>query len=173
MTEFLQFSDLIGARLRRRTLGERLEAWIRHRIEATCTAAVARPMGWRLPSAVADVVAAAAPWMRDALEAETVLTVGAALDAWRRREVDGVLSVGPLECMPNKLAETQLVHIGEREGLGSLTLSLNGDPLDPEPLDAFALEVKARHRARRGPPPPPVPVSGGYEGIGELEPEGA
>ena len=49
----------------------------------------------------------AGPWVRDALEGETVLTVGAAVDAWRRREVDGVLSVGPLECMPNKLVEAQ------------------------------------------------------------------
>jgi len=173
ITEFLQFSDFIGARLRRRTLGERLETWIRHRIEACVTSAVAGPMAWRLPSAVADVVQMAGPWVRDALEAETVLTVGAALDAWRRKEVDGVLSVGPLECMPNKIAETQLVHIGEREGLGSLTLSLNGDPLDPEPLDAFALEVKARHRARRGPPPPPLPAGGEVQEFAELEPEGA
>jgi predicted nucleotide-binding protein (sugar kinase/HSP70/actin superfamily) len=173
ITEFLQFSDFIGARLKRRTLGERVETWVRHRIEACVTSAVARPMGWRLPSSVADVVKTAGPWVRDALEAETVLTVGAALDAWRRKEVDGVLSVGPLECMPNKIAETQLVHIGEREGLGSLTLSLNGDPLDPEPLDAFALEVKARHRARRGPPPPPLPAGGEVQGFGELEPEGA
>jgi predicted CoA-substrate-specific enzyme activase len=174
ITEFLQFSDFIGARLKERTKGERLESWIRHRIEACITAAVARPMGWRLPSAVADVVEVAAPWVRDALEAETVLTVGAALDAWRRREVDGVLSIGPLECMPNKIAETQLVHIGEREGLCSLTLSLNGDPLDPEPLDAFALEVKARHRARRGPPPPPaVPAEDEVQRFARLEPEGA
>jgi hypothetical protein len=76
--------------------------------------------------------------------------------------------------MPNKIAETQLVHIGEREGLGSLTFSLNGDPLDPEPLDAFALEVKARHRARRGPRPPPGnPVTQAVPGMGRLEPEGA
>jgi predicted CoA-substrate-specific enzyme activase len=173
ITEFIQFSDLIGARLKKQNLGDKLSTFIRHRIEACITAATARPMGWRLPSTVSDVIKVAGPWVRDALEAETVLTVGAALDAWRRKEVDGVLSVGPLECMPNKIAETQLVHIGEREGLGSLTLSLNGDPLDPEPLDAFALEVKMRHRARRGPPPPPVPASGELHGFRELEPEEA
>mgnify|MGYP001285140389 CR=1 FL=1 len=93
-------------RLKRQTLGDRLSTWIRHRIEPRTAAATARPMGWRLPTAVADVVEAAGPWVRDALEAETVLTVGAALDSWRRKEVDGVLSVGPLEGMPNKLAET-------------------------------------------------------------------
>jgi hypothetical protein len=50
--------------------------------------------------------------------------------------------------MPNKLVEAQLVHAGQREGLVSLTLSLNGDPIDPEVLDEFAYEVKQRFRAR-------------------------
>jgi hypothetical protein len=95
------------------------------------------------------------------------------VDAWRRREVDGVLSVGPLECMPNKLAESQLVHVGEREQLLSLTLSLNGDPVDPESLDAFALEVHARHRARR-PAGPERPAAGddALDRLPALEPEG-
>ena len=57
-------------------------------------------------------------------------------------------SAGPLECMPNKLVEAQLVHAGEKEGLVSLTLSLNGDPIDPEVLDEFAYEVKEKFRAR-------------------------
>jgi hypothetical protein len=60
--------------------------------------------------------------------------------------------------MPNKLAETHLAHVGEKLGIPTLTLSLNGDPVDPEPLDGFALEVKERFRARR-PPPPAAPVA--------------
>jgi hypothetical protein len=116
-------------------------------------------MGWPAVPPVSEVVRAARGYVHDALEGETVLTVGASLHAWRRREVDAVLSVGPLECMPNKLAETQLVHAGEAEGLLSLTLSLQGDPIDPEPLDAFAFEVQARFRKRRhrcGPCAPPA-----------------
>jgi predicted nucleotide-binding protein (sugar kinase/HSP70/actin superfamily) len=150
VSEFLHYSDHLGVRGKpRRGLGRRLNTWVRHRIDAVCHAAAADAMGWRLPAHVKQVVKAAGPWVRDALEGETVLTVGAAVEAWRRREVDGVLSVGPLECMPNKLAESQLVHVGEREEVLSLTLSLNGDPVDPEPLDGFAIEVHARHRARR------------------------
>jgi hypothetical protein len=87
--------------------------------------------------------------MDAALEGETVLTLGASIEAWRRGEVDGVVAVGPLECLPNKLAESQLCHVQEREGLPSITLSLNGDPIDPEPLDGFALEVHERFRSRR------------------------
>jgi len=56
--------------------------------------------------------------------------------------------VGPLECMPDKVAEAQLLHAREREGLLSMTLSLNGDPVDPELLDGFAYEVKERFRRR-------------------------
>ena len=71
-----------------------------------------------------------------------------------------MVSVGPLECMPNKLAEAQLHHAAEREGLLSLTLSLNGDPLDEAALDGFAFEVHRRFRAsdvvgvEPCPPPP-------------------
>jgi len=172
VSEFLQFSDHVGRRGKRLTLGDRLDGWVRRRIEVACHAAASEPMGWHVPPPVREVVKAAGPWIRDALEGETVLTVGAAVDAWRRREVDGVVSVGPLECMPNKLAESQLVHIGEREELLSLTLSLNGDPIDPEPLDGFAIEVHARHRARR--PADPARSTRAEEAgpLGALEPEG-
>jgi predicted CoA-substrate-specific enzyme activase len=172
-SEFLQYSDFIGARGARKSLRRRIDSWVRRRIDVICRAAVARDMEWHVPPHVKDVVAAAGPWVRDALECETVLTVGASVDAWRRREVDGVLSVGPLECMPNKLAESQLVHVGEREQLLSLTLSLNGDPIDPESLDAFAIEVHARHRARR-PVGPERPATGddALDRLPALEPEG-
>ncbi|BDG05410.1 BadF/BadG/BcrA/BcrD ATPase family protein [Anaeromyxobacter oryzae] len=159
VTEFLQYSDWLGVRGRRRTLAGRLDAWVRRRIERSCEAPVAAAMGWETAPYVRDVVRSARDYLRDAVEGEAVLTLGASLHAWRRRQVDAVLSVGPLECMPNKLAETQLVHAGEAEGLLSLTLSLNGDPVDPESLEAFAFEVHARARHRRAgrsrlPPPP-------------------
>jgi hypothetical protein len=75
-----------------------------------------------------------------------VLAVGLPIVQWRRGEIDGAVCVGPLECMPDKLAEAQLVHA--REALLSMTLSLNGDPVDPEILDGFAYEVKERFRGR-------------------------
>jgi predicted CoA-substrate-specific enzyme activase len=147
-TEFLQYSDHCGRRQRSPGLGGRLDGWVRRRLETACHDAAAPAMGWpRLP-AVAETLKDASGYLRDALEVETVLTLGASIGAWRRREVAAVLSVGPLECMPNKLAESLFHHAAEREGLLSLTLSLNGDPIDPEVLDAFAFEVHARARAR-------------------------
>ena len=57
--------------------------------------------------------------------------------------------------MPNKIAEAQYFHIAEREGLPSLSIPVNGDPIDPEMVDTFAFEVKAgfaeRMRAARQP----------------------
>ncbi|HSN15051.1 MAG TPA: hypothetical protein VLT61_10490, partial [Anaeromyxobacteraceae bacterium] len=67
----------------------------------------------------------------------------------RHGQIDAVIAAGPLECMPNKLAEAQLHHAAEEEGNLSLTLNLNGEPPDPQLLDAFAFEVHARHRERR------------------------
>ncbi|OFX23838.1 MAG: hypothetical protein A2V77_15855 [Anaeromyxobacter sp. RBG_16_69_14] len=80
-----------------------------------------------------------------------MLTIGVPLHAWREGEIDAVISVGPLECMPNKIAEAQFHHVAEKEGLLSLTLSLNGDPVDPEVLDGFAFEVHQRFRKRGRP----------------------
>jgi hypothetical protein len=61
--------------------------------------------------------------------------------------------------MPNKIAEAQFFHTAEREGLPSLTLALNGDPIDGSALDHFVYEVHARfgQRRRSGPSSSPEP----------------
>jgi hypothetical protein len=46
--------------------------------------------------------------------------------------------------MPSKIAEAQLFCVGEREGLPSLTISYNGDPVDLEVVDNFAFEIHRR-----------------------------
>jgi predicted nucleotide-binding protein (sugar kinase/HSP70/actin superfamily) len=105
-------------------------------------------MGWLARPATGDLLDAARPYLRDDLEGEAVLTLGNPLVAWRQGRIDGVLSVGPHECMPNKIAEAQFSHMAEREGLPSLTLSVNGDPVNPEVLDNFAFEIHARFRRK-------------------------
>jgi predicted nucleotide-binding protein (sugar kinase/HSP70/actin superfamily) len=151
VSEYLQYSDWISLRNGGGRLGHRFNHWIRTRIEAVVHDAAGREMGWRPAPRAPEILEAARPYLRDALEGEAVLTIGTPVHAWRHREIDAAISVGPLECMPNKLAESQLHHAAEREGLLSLTLSLNGDPVDPEVLDAFAFEVHARFRARHAP----------------------
>jgi hypothetical protein len=80
------------------------------------------------------------------------LTVGAPLHEFRHGHIDAVMSVGPLECMPTKIAEAQWHHVAEREGVLSLTLAFNGDPVNTAALDNFAFEVKERFHARKSPP---------------------
>ena len=105
-------------------------------------------MGWPHHAPIADTAAIGNHYLRQELEHEAVLALGLGAQGWRSGELDGLLCVGPLECMPNKLVEAQLVHVNAREGLVSLTLSLNGDPIDPEVLDEFAYEVKQGFRRR-------------------------
>ena len=89
------------------------------------------------------------PYVSEALHGEAVLTVGAPLHEWRHRQIDAVVNVGPLECMPTKIAEAQFHHVAEREGLLSLTLPFNGDPVSAAALDNFAFEVQARFQRRK------------------------
>ena len=78
-----------------------------------------------------------------------MLTLGGPVAEWRHGRIDAVLSVGPMECMPNKIAEAQLFHVAEREGLPSLTLPMNGDPLDTAVIDRFVYEVQTQFRRGR------------------------
>jgi len=152
VTEYVQYSDWNAVQNGEHALTDRLASWVRRRIETAVHDAAAGPLGWSPSPPTTALIAASSSYLRGALEGEAVLTIGAPVHAWRHREIDAAVSVGPLECMPNKLAESQLHHVAEREGLLSLTLSLNGDPIDPEILDAFAFEVQARFRARNGAP---------------------
>ncbi|HVS53145.1 MAG TPA: BadF/BadG/BcrA/BcrD ATPase family protein [Opitutaceae bacterium] len=122
---------------------------VQDRIRHTACAALDGPLDWPERHTANDMLAAARPYLSDQLEGEAVLTLGGPLLAWRHGQIDGVVSVGPHECMPNKIAESQFFHVAENEGLPSLTLPLNGDPADPEILDNFAFEMHTRFRQRR------------------------
>jgi predicted nucleotide-binding protein (sugar kinase/HSP70/actin superfamily) len=133
----------------RRGLPARLSSLLQARTQQVTYRAVARALGWPRRLATEETLAAAAAYLRPELEGEAVLTLGAPLAEWRRGHIDATLSVGPMECMPTKVAEAQLVHAAEREGLPSLTVSVNGDPVDPVILDNFAYEVHSRFRRAR------------------------
>jgi predicted nucleotide-binding protein (sugar kinase/HSP70/actin superfamily) len=132
----------------RNRLSDRFGDLVRHRIESAAFSALAPHLGWVTPPTIAAVVKAARPYVNAALEGEAILTVGAPLCEWRQSQIDGVVNVGPLECMPTKIAEAQFHHIEERDGLISLTLSFNGDPINTSALDNFAFEVHSRSRNR-------------------------
>jgi activator of 2-hydroxyglutaryl-CoA dehydratase/predicted nucleotide-binding protein (sugar kinase/HSP70/actin superfamily) len=117
---------------------------VRRRIESLAFGATAPYMGWPTPPSAEQLLATAQPYINASLYGEAVLTVGAPLYEWRHNQIDAVVNVGPLECMPTKIAEAQFHHVAEREGLLSLTLLFNGDPINTAALDNFAFEVKER-----------------------------
>ncbi|HSB21315.1 MAG TPA: BadF/BadG/BcrA/BcrD ATPase family protein [Anaeromyxobacteraceae bacterium] len=163
VSEYLQYSDYVAhKRGMKSSIPDRVEHWVRKRLLAACQHAAAGPLGWPEHASVPEVLQAAGSYVREELEVETPLTIGVPVRAWRKREIDATVSVGPLECMPNKIAEAQFCHVAEKEGLLSLSLSLNGDPIDPEVLDNFAFEVHQRFKRRRAAasasPPPPEAV---------------
>ena len=159
VTEFIQYSDYIAwKRGWKKGLAARIDRLVRERILDHPPRGAPGRSACPTPPTIDEAVEAGQPYVRHQLEVETLLTIGVPVRAWRRREIDAVVSVGPLECMPNKIAEAQFCHVAEREGLLSLTLSLNGDPIDPETLDNFAFEVHQRfRRAREGGAPTPNP----------------
>jgi predicted nucleotide-binding protein (sugar kinase/HSP70/actin superfamily) len=126
-----------------------LKPRLRSRIQESAYRAAADILGWPPRTRVRDSLRVAAPYVRAELSGEAVLTVGTAVHEWREGLIDGAVAVGPFECMPTKVASSQFFHVAEREGMPSLTISLNGEPMDLEGLDSFAYEVRARWKSRR------------------------
>jgi len=133
----------------RNRLADSFSDFVQRRIESVALGCIAPCLGWPAPPSVTEALDAAEPYVNAALEGEAVLTLGASLVEWRRRQVDAVVNVGPLECMPTKIVEAQFHHLAEREGLLSLTLAYNGDPISSAVLDNFAFEVRARFQQRK------------------------
>ncbi len=149
-SEWIAYCSYVRRQLpERNRFADRISDRIQHRVDYVTRKAIAPLMGWPALPSITESLAAAGPYVSAALEGEAVLTVGAALENWRRRQIDAVLSVGPLECMPTKIAEAQFHHLTEHEGLLSLTLAFNGDPINTAALDNFAFEVNARFRRKR------------------------
>jgi predicted nucleotide-binding protein (sugar kinase/HSP70/actin superfamily) len=149
LCEWIEYSDLINRREATAfRLGDHVSSAVQQRIQDLTYRVVARPLGWPPRPRVGPVLDAIEPFLRTGLFGEAVLTVGGPLEEWRHGRIDAVVSVGPLECMPNKIAEAQLFHVAEREGLLALTLPVNGDSLDDEVLDNFAFETHKRFRQK-------------------------
>jgi predicted nucleotide-binding protein (sugar kinase/HSP70/actin superfamily) len=149
VSEWLEYSDYFNSFEKSvNGPGNRLSRRISARIQNHAYKVMARELGWPQRTSVTDSIEAASPYIRKELLGEAVLTVGGPVHEWRHALIDGVVNVGPLECMPTKIAEAQLFYVGEREGLPSLTISYNGDPADPEVIDTFAFEIHQRFRMK-------------------------
>ena len=122
-------------------LGAHVSQKIQEYIVSHLYGAVGKILGWNASHSVRDIVRAATPYISPELISEAVLSLGVPVESFRSGEIDGVVAVGPHECMPNKIVESQLFHVCEHTGMHTLAVSVNGEPIDPDILDRFAFEV--------------------------------
>lgn len=145
--EFIEYVDHVNRHENHRHgLSARIGSAAQERVRSVAHRIMARELGGPDRVRVAGTLAAARGYVPQSLQGEAVLTVGAALQHWRAGVIDAVVNVGPLECMPSKVAEAQFFHIAQQEGLPTLTLALNGDPINVETLDNFVFEIHERFR---------------------------
>ena len=155
--EWLDYQEFINTKVGvPHTVASWVSAKVQARIQHRAHSIMAAALGWPPLLRAGEAVEAAGDYLRYPLEGEAVLTLGGPLLEWATGHVDGVLSLAPLECMPSKIAEAQFVHAAEREKVLSLTLALNGDPVDPQVLENFVFQVKERFRQRQAEPARPA-----------------
>ena len=149
LSEWLEYTDYLG-RLgySRHGFSDRFRSAIQRRIIALCANIFAAGMGSRFHNPVPDSLEAAGEYLRKDLWGEAVLTLGYAISERRNHHIDGIVNLGPLECMPTKISEAQFFHFAEQHKAPVLTLPLDGQSLDPQSLDNFAFEIHSRHQCR-------------------------
>lgn len=149
--EWIEYADIVNKDILK-SANTPLDIIISHFIRYMMFA-MYRPMAnalkWPKRHEVGHILDTASVYLRKDLIGEEILTIGTPLHAYQNGEIDGVVNVGPLECMPSKIAESQFYHLAENEGLISLNLSFNGDPIPDSVLDDFCFEVKRRFEMRR------------------------
>jgi predicted nucleotide-binding protein (sugar kinase/HSP70/actin superfamily) len=102
----------------------------------------ARALGWGPRLTVPETLEAAGPYVHPGLAGEAQLTVGGPLREFEHGLIDGVVIIGPHECMPCKIAEAQYGLVAERMGIPYLSIAVNGDPIDTEVVDHFAYDIR-------------------------------
>jgi predicted CoA-substrate-specific enzyme activase len=149
-TEWIEYVDAVNRQERRVRTGRALPSLrdlvpplVRRLVHDRLSAPLERTLHRPAPPRVRELLRASAPYLRREMLGEAVLTLGYPIAEFRRGRIAGVVSVGPFECMPNKIAEALFAAVTRDTGLPAVTLSLNGDPLDASALEAFAYEVKA------------------------------
>ncbi len=122
-----------------------LTYWLQRIIEGKLYRIFAQGLGWPKDHQAEEILKAAEPYLRQLKPlGEAALTIGLPLLLWQKKEIAGTVVVGPFECMPTRIAETQLNLISERTGLPALALSFNGDPLDKDLLESFVWDLARR-----------------------------
>ena len=108
----------------------------------------ARELGWDQRVSAGRMLDAACRYLDPALTGEAHLTLGGPLEEFQRGAIDGVVIVGPHECMPCKISEAQYGVAAEALGVPYVSIPVNGEPIDADALDRFAFDVHRRARLR-------------------------
>jgi predicted CoA-substrate-specific enzyme activase len=148
VNEWFEYTDYCQQQILPPGRIDRVIDFLKERIRHLEWEAMARHLTLPAPVPVKDVLHAASDYLAGDVGGEVMLTLGVPLHNWRRGEISAAVNVGPLECMPTRIAESQFSHAAEREGLPTLTLTFNGDPLAEDVLDNFAFEVHARRTGK-------------------------
>jgi hypothetical protein len=105
----------------------------------------ARALNWPRDHKIEDVLRTAEPYLRKLRHlGESALTIGLPLLLWKKVEIAGTVVVGPFECMPTRIAETQQSFLSQQTGLPILVLYFNGELLERDLLESFIWELIKR-----------------------------
>ncbi|MBN2724042.1 MAG: CoA activase [Deltaproteobacteria bacterium] len=126
-----------------------ISGFIQRTVQNRLYESIAYKMGWGPRLKPENAFEGAQPWLRKKLVGEAILTFGGPVYEFNHGEIDGVVSVGPLECMPNKISEAMYYPAKEMTSIPSVTFSLNGEPLDVATLENFVYEVKRSWENRK------------------------
>ncbi len=107
-----------------------------------------RVLGWGERPRIGEIVNSGERYVSPALAGEAVLTLGGPMLEFDHGAIDGVVIVGPHECMPCKISEARYVRVAEERGIPYLAVSVSGDAIDSEALDRFAFDLRDRERVR-------------------------
>jgi len=127
-----------------------LQNAVQRAIEKRLAAPLERHFGTLAEEPIADLLAAARPYIDPAFEGEAVLSVGKTVEFFRHG-YDGVVNVMPFSCMPSTIVCTQTQRLtADCGGMPILNLSFDGqeDPSLTTRLEAFVEQL----RRRRGTP---------------------
>ena len=120
-----------------------LTSLVQERIEKRLYQIFAKELGWKKDHHMKEILETARPYLKELKPlGEAALTIGLPLLLWQKKEIAGVAVVGPFECMPNRISETQLSLITQKTGLPVLNLSFYGESLDGDMLESFVWDLE-------------------------------
>ncbi len=111
---------------------------VQEMIERKIYGIFADALDWPEDHPVVEILEEARDYLKDLKPlGEAALTIGLPLLLWKKKEIDAAVVVGPFECMPTRIGETQLNRIARQYRFPVLSLSYYGEAPDRDILEGF------------------------------------